>query len=47
LAEQVGVRQSTVTRWELGLAIPGDERKVAIATALGLPAEVVFPLGDS
>lgn len=34
LADQLGVEQTTVSRWERGNAAPGPERQVAIAELL-------------
>lgn len=44
LAEAVGVRTPSVSRWEHGHVAPRDTHKVAIATALECDVRVLFPL---
>lgn len=40
----IGVRQSTVTRWEHGLLAPRDDMKIRIADALHQDVRQLFPL---
>lgn len=44
LAERIGVQQSSVARWEAGVAAPSDERKIALARLLNQEAYDLFPL---
>lgn len=41
LAAHLGVRQQTVSRWELGLAVPRPARLLQLAEVLGLRADEV------
>jgi transcriptional regulator with XRE-family HTH domain len=36
LAQRLGVRQQTISRWESGLALPGPKRVLAVEDELGL-----------
>lgn len=47
LAELVGVRQSSVAKWERGINTPRDHQKVAIASALHIDVRMLFPLTRS
>lgn len=42
----IGVRQSTVARWEAGTDSPTDANKVTIARVLGVDVWVLFPLEE-
>ena len=42
LARQLGVSNSTVTKWLKGEARPTDDKKVKISTLLGVPVEELF-----
>lgn len=44
LAELVGVRRPTVSRWEAGLIEPTRDRKNKIAEVLHADVRVMFPL---
>lgn len=44
LAKLVGVRQSTVARWEAGAYAPRDHHKIRIATVLHQDVRQLFPL---
>lgn len=44
LAEAVGVRTASVSRWESGKVGPKDAHKLAIATALHQDVRQLFPL---
>lgn len=44
LAALVGVRPSSICRWEQGDACPTDEHKVRIATVLHQDVHQLFPL---
>jgi transcriptional regulator with XRE-family HTH domain len=43
-AEQVGVDQTTVSRWERGKAIPTENSKVRIGEVVEADARELFPL---
>lgn len=46
-AEQLGVEQTTVSRWERGNSAPGPDRQVAIAVLLGRDwAELFSPTAE-
>jgi transcriptional regulator with XRE-family HTH domain len=47
LAARVDVRQSTVSKWELGDLAPGDEEKMRLAEALGRPLDTLFAWPDT
>ena len=36
--------EATLSRWEAGVVMPNDERKIEIADYLGIPAVTLFPL---
>lgn len=44
LANLVGVRQSSIARWETGVVGPSDNHKIALARALGQDVRMLFPL---
>lgn len=44
LADKLGVRQSTVARWEAGLIGPRDAMKQRLAGLLGQDVRQLFPL---
>lgn len=43
LAEQVGVRQSAVSMWEIGASSPSPLHRRQVADALRISPEVLFP----
>lgn len=46
LAERVHVRQSTVSKWEMGDHAPGDEEKMRLAEALDCSLDALFAWPD-
>lgn len=36
----------TISRWERGISIPGDEYRIRLAQILGVPARDLFPYPD-
>lgn len=42
LADSLGVRKSTVCRWELGKREPGANRVLALANAIGCTIDALF-----
>lgn len=44
LAELVGVRQASISRWETGAVGPSDDDKVALAKVLRQDVRMLFPL---
>lgn len=40
---RLGVTQATVNRWERGISIPDDDRKVDICGLCGMPFDMIFP----
>jgi transcriptional regulator with XRE-family HTH domain len=43
LAERVGVTESAVSRWFAGTREIGDDHRIAVARALGMPLLALFP----
>ena len=43
-ADRLGVRQSSVARWERGLVAPRDEMKLQIARLSHQDVRMIFPL---
>lgn len=46
LAEQVGVKQAQVSRWESGDKVPTDINRIVIAHALGVDPNWLFRYDD-
>ena len=44
VASKLGVSVPTVSRWENGLVMPDDEKKIEIAELYGVQARRLFPL---
>ena len=44
LADRLGVRPSTVSRWEAGVFAPSDSNKLRVAGCLGVDVRALFPL---
>lgn len=44
LAEQVGVRQPTVARWEDGSVVIPDDKRFLVADELGIEPALLFPM---
>jgi transcriptional regulator with XRE-family HTH domain len=44
MARDINSTEATLSRWEAGLVMPNDDRKIAIADYLGVPAVTLFPL---
>lgn len=44
LAEQVGVPQSYVSRWELGEYVPRPEHQRALVAALGIDPQTLYEM---
>lgn len=48
LARRLGIRVSSISRWENEVCAPTDDHKVALAHLFRVPVRVLFPLnGDS
>jgi transcriptional regulator with XRE-family HTH domain len=47
LAEQIGVTESAVSRWLAGSREIGDDHRIALARALGIPVLALFPVMTS
>lgn len=47
LADLVGVRSTTVSRWEQGQMVPTLDHQLALAKAFGVPPAVLFTLPAS
>ena len=47
LAERIGVTESAVSRWFAGTREIGDDHRIAIARALGVPVLGLFPVMDA
>lgn len=43
-ADKLGLKASSVCRWEQGVSAPSDDNKVLIAEVLGEDVRVLFPL---
>ena len=43
-ADRLKVSTATISRWENGLVMPDDEKKIEIAEAYGVAPETIFPL---
>ena len=44
MAEALETTEATLSRWEAGVVMPSDARKIEIAEYLGVPAVSLFPL---
>lgn len=44
MAEAICSTDATLSRWEAGIVMPNDARKLEIADYLGVPAVSIFPL---
>lgn len=44
MAEDINSTEATLSRWENGIVMPSDDRKIEIADYLGVPAVTLFPL---
>ena len=44
MAEAISSTDATLSRWEAGIVMPNDARKIEIADYLGVPAVSIFPL---
>lgn len=44
MAEAIGVRSATISRWESGKLVPRDAMKLAIAEYLEEQPDLLFPL---
>jgi transcriptional regulator with XRE-family HTH domain len=44
MAAEINSTEATLSRWETGIVMPNDERKIEIADYLGVPAIAIFPL---
>jgi transcriptional regulator with XRE-family HTH domain len=44
LAARIGVTESAVSRWFAGSREIGDDHRIAVAQALGVPVLAIFPI---
>lgn len=44
VAERLDTTEATLSRWEAGIVMPNDERKIEIADLYGVPPVTLFPL---
>ncbi len=42
LAEELGITRQTVSRWEVGLALPSAENLIGLSRVYGIPAEKIL-----
>lgn len=47
LAEELGLKQQSVSYWEKGLTAPRDDHKLAVARALQTEVAYLFPLREA
>lgn len=44
MAKRLDTTEATISRWEAGIVMPSDARKIEVADFLGVPAVSLFPL---